>query len=77
MRPDFYGLRLAPSVPKSWESFTVEKDFRGNHLHIVVNNPNHAESGFRKLMVDGVEMKDNYIPAHLLKEQTKIVLDIS
>ena len=35
MRPDFYGLKIAPSVPKEWEEFEIEKDFRGSHLHIV------------------------------------------
>lgn len=77
MRPDFYGLRIAPSIPKDWESFEIDKDFRGNHLHIVVNNPDHVESGFRKMIVDGVEMEDNYIPAEMLKEQTEIILNIS
>ena len=72
MRPDFYGLRIAPSVPKEWESFEIEKDFRGNHLHIVVKNPGHAESGCKKLIVNGEEMKDNYIPAEVLKENTEI-----
>ncbi len=77
IRPDFNGLKLAPSIPKEWESFEIEKDFRGKHLHIVVNNPGHAESGCRKLIVDGKEMEGNYIPADLLKEQTEIELIIS
>lgn len=77
MRPDFYGLRIAPSVPKEWETFEIDKDFRGCHLHIVVNNPGHAESGFKKLTVNGVEMKENYIPAELLEKKTEIRLDIS
>ncbi|RKI39676.1 N,N'-diacetylchitobiose phosphorylase [bacterium D16-51] len=77
MRPDFYGLRIAPSIPKEWESFEIDKDFRGNHLHIVVQNPGHAESGCKKLVVDGREMEGNYIPAELLKEQTEIELIMS
>jgi len=77
MRPDFYGLRIAPSVPKEWESFEIEKDFRGNHLHIVVRNFGHAESGCRKLIVNGKEMKGDYIPAEFLNEQTEIELTMS
>lgn len=77
MRPDFGGLRISPSIPKEWESFEIEKDFRGSHLHIVVNNPGHVESGCRKLVVDGREMEGNYIPAELLKEQTEIELIMS
>jgi len=77
MRPDFYGLRIAPSIPKEWESFEIDKDFRGNHLHIVVQNPGHAESGCKKLVVNGREMEGNYVPAELLKEQTEIELIMS
>ena len=77
MRPDFYGLRIVPSIPKEWESFEIDKDFRGKHLHIVVQNPGHAESGCKKLTVDGKEMDGDYIPAELLKEQTEIVLVMS
>ena len=77
MRPDFYGLRIVPSIPKEWESFEIDKDFRGKHLHIVVQNPRHAESGCKKLTVDGKEMDGDYIPAELLKEQTEIVLVMS
>lgn len=77
MRPDFYGLRIAPSIPKEWESFEIDKDFRGKHLHIVVQNPGHAESGCKKLVVNGREMEGNYIPAELLKKQTEIELLMS
>lgn len=77
MRPDFNGLRISPSIPKEWDSFEIEKDFRGKHLHIVVKNPGHVESGCRKLIVDGKEMEGNYIPAELLKKQSEIELIMS
>ena len=77
MRPDFHGLRIAPSIPKKWESFEIQKDFRGKHLHIVVNNPGHAESGCVKLIVNGTEMDGNYVPEDVLKEQNEIELIMS
>lgn len=77
MRPDFGGLRISPSIPKEWESFEIEKDFRGSHLHIVVDNQGHAEAGCRKLIVDGREMEGDYIPADLLKERSEIRLIMS
>ena len=77
MRPDFYGLKIAPSIPKDWERFEVDKDFRGNHLHIVVKNPGHAESGCKRLTVNGKEMKGNYIPAEVLEAQSEIELLMS
>lgn len=77
MRPDFYGLKVAPSIPKEWESLEIEKDFRGNHLHIVIKNPNHAESGCKKLVVNGKEMDGNYIPDKALTAQTEVELIMS
>lgn len=74
MRPDFYGLHIAPSIPKAWDGFEIEKDFRGRHLHIVVKNPEHVESGCRSLLVNGQAVEGDYIPEGLLSEQTEIEL---
>lgn len=63
IRPDFTGLRIAPSIPREWERIEMEKEFRGNHLHIVVHNEGHAETGCKKLVVDGQELDGDYIPA--------------
>ena len=72
LRPDLKGLRLAPAIPSDWDGFEMKKEFRGSHLHITVKNPNHAESGFQKLIVNGTELTDNYIPETLLTEETEI-----
>lgn len=77
MRPDFGGLKIAPSVPKDWDHFEIDKDFRGKHLHIVVKNPAHVESGFKSLKVNGQEMEENYIPADILKAENEIELFLS
>lgn len=77
MRPDFYGLRIAPSVPREWGSFEISKEFRGKNLHIVVKNPGHAESGCKKLLVNGMEMEGNYVPEKVLGEQNEIELIMS
>ena len=77
MRPDFHGLKVSPSIPKDWESFEIEKDFRGSHLHIVVKNPGHVESGCKSLTLNGQVMEANYIPADLLKETNEVELIMS
>ena len=76
LRPDFGGLRLAPSIPASWDGFEMEKRFRGKKLHIQVRNPWHIESGCRKLTLNGQELPDNYLPEELLKEENEIVLTL-
>ena len=77
MRPDFYGLKIAPSVPIEWEEVEIEIDFRGSHLHIVVKNQGHAESGCEKHFVNGEQMKDNYIPQEKLTKTTEVELFLS
>ena len=74
LRPDLDGLRLAPAIPKEWDSFTMEKDFRGHRLHICVENPGHHESGCRSLTLNGQAMPDNYIPASALRDENDIIL---
>ena len=77
MRPDPYGLRIAPSVPASWEGFEIEKEFRGCHLHIRVVNEGHAQTGCVSMTVNGKEMEGNYVPAEVMEENTEIVLRMS
>jgi cellobiose phosphorylase len=76
LRPDLEGLRLAPAVPASWKSFTMEKSFRGKKLNIKVNNPDGKESGCKKLTVNGTAMDGNYIPSSALKAENEIVLEM-
>ena len=77
MRPDFYGIQISPSIPKEWDYFEIDKNFRGNHLHINVYNPGHAESGCKKITVNGKEIEGNYIPAEILEKYTEIELFMS
>ena len=74
MRPDFDGLKIAPSIPSDWKEFTITKDFRGKKLNIKVLNPNGAESGFTSLTVNGKAMNSNYIKASELADENDIVL---
>lgn len=74
LRPDLNGIRIAPSVPKNWENFVIDKNFRGKHLHILVNNPDHKESGCAKLILNGKALPDNYIPDTLLMIENTIIL---
>ena len=76
LRPDPNGLRLAPSIPSDWKSFTMEKTFRGKKLHITVNNPAGHEAGFASMTLNGEALEDNYIPAEKLTDDNNIELTI-
>ena len=77
MRPDLGGLKIAPSIPSSWEELTIEKDFRGKHLSIKILNPGHAQSGFVRMQVNGKAYGEPYIPVSDMSGQTDVVLYIS
>ncbi len=53
VRPAPGGLMIDPCIPKRWPGFTVERNFRGAHYTITVQNPSHVECGVRELRVDG------------------------
>ena len=74
IRPDFCGLRIAPSVPKDWKAFSMEKTFRGKKLKITVENPDGKESGWKEFYVNGEKLADNYIPADKMTATTEIKL---
>ncbi len=72
MRPTEDGLVIDPSIPSAWDGMEMEKDFRGCHLSIKVQNPDHVESGVKKLLVDGLEVPGKLVPASALKPQTNV-----
>lgn len=77
MRPDMGGINISPSIPEAWEEFEIDKDFRGCHMHIIVKNPGHVQSGCVELTVNGEKMEGSYIPASLLGEKAEVVLKMS
>lgn len=74
LRPDFDGLKLAPSIPSEWDGFEMTKEFRGHTLHITVKNPDHKESGCASLTVNGTAMEGAFIPADILQDENEIEL---
>ena len=74
MRPDLYGIKIAPSIPREWKTLEIQKDFRGKKLHILVQNPDRKETGCEKLTVNGRKVAGNYVPEELLTDLTEIVL---
>ena len=76
MRPTPEGLVISPAVPKAWKEFTMEKTFRGKKLYITVKNPNGAESGARKVTVNGKEIEGNLIRPEDLKAENTVEVEM-
>ncbi len=56
LRPTPDGLVIKPAIPAEWDGFTMDKDFRGKRLHIVVDNAAHHEGYQGKTYVNGAEV---------------------
>lgn len=72
MRPDFNGLRIAPSIPADWKEFEIQKLFRDKRLNITVKNPNGKESGVTGMVVNGKVIQGDYLAADMLSEVNEI-----
>jgi len=60
IRPTFDGLEIAPVVPESWESFQVDRIFRGVCYHIRVERTGAGNAV--QLIVDGKEIAGTVVP---------------
>ena len=72
MRPDAEGLIINPSIPHEWDGFTVEKNFRGTHLSMKFENPNHVQSGVKELYLNGERIEGNRLDGKLLKDKNEV-----
>ncbi len=62
IRPDLDGLKVDPCLPSTMKELKVSRQFRGTAYNITISNPNNAQKGIKKLIVDGVEVAGNIIP---------------
>ena len=72
MRPDAEGLIINPSIPHEWDGYTVEKNFRGTHLSMKFENPDHVQSGVKELYLNGEKIEGNRLEGKLLKAQNEV-----
>jgi cellobiose phosphorylase len=76
LRPDFNGIKLDPAISSEWKEITIDKDFRGKHMHITVKNPNGKQSGVTKLTLNGEVLDGNYIDASKLVDNNEVVVEL-
>jgi cellobiose phosphorylase len=55
-------LLIDPSIPAEWDGFTVERTYRGCHLTIKVENPDHIQHGVKEIRVDGKRIDRENVP---------------
>lgn len=62
IRPQADGLLVDPSIPASWNGFTVLRTFRKAVYHITVKNPQHINKGVAAITVDGNPVEGQIVP---------------
>jgi len=74
IQPDYHGLIINPCIPGEWNSFKVNRKFRGKQLHIKFENPEGVQKGIKILTVNGCVVKGNTIPFDMLKEINEVTV---
>ena len=74
LRPTPKGLAVSPAIPAEWDGLTMEKDFRGRHLHITVDNSAHRQGNPRKYILNGKEREAGLIADSELQENNELTV---
>lgn len=53
IRPTLKGLLIDPSIPSTWDHYTVDRTYHRCRLAIRVENPDHVQHGIKELTVNG------------------------
>jgi len=63
IQPTLDGLEISPSIPASWDGFTVTRKYRSVTYNITVTNPKHVSKGVEKVLVNGKQVEGSLIRA--------------
>ena len=56
IRAGYDSLTIDPCIPSEWDGFRAGRVFRGASYNIEVRNPDHVNSGIKKLVMDGKDV---------------------
>ncbi len=70
IRADYEGLRILPNVPKSWDSFSVDRKFRGAKYHF-----DFIRTGKLCIYVNGKVIDGNRVPLMKAGEQLSVKVE--
>ncbi len=76
IQPDYNGLIIDPCIPSDWKHFSVTRKFRNKDFHFIVENKNGVEKGVVELIINGVPVKDNFIPLSLMRDYNEVVVEM-
>ncbi len=57
--PDYENVVIKPCIPSDWKECSIKRSFRGDTYLVTISNPNGAQTGVTKLVVDGKVIEGN------------------
>ncbi len=76
LRPEVEGLRVDPCIPHDWSGFTATRRFHDKMVEIEVTNPDGVCNGVKTLTLNGDLLPDNLIPANMLGEENRVLVEM-
>ncbi|NLR90350.1 GH36-type glycosyl hydrolase domain-containing protein [Flammeovirga agarivorans] len=60
--PEYKGLKVDPCIPNEWDTYSINRKFRGGEYAITISNPDKVSKGVAKLIVNDEVIEGNIIP---------------
>ncbi|MDR2571292.1 MAG: N,N'-diacetylchitobiose phosphorylase [Oscillospiraceae bacterium] len=76
IKPSPDGIKIDPSIPGAWTSFSMVKKLRGKILNITVNNPDGSQSGVKSVTVNGKKLDCCTISDSILESENEVLIEM-
>ncbi len=76
IQPDYYGLRIDPCIPSTWQIVKVTRTFRKKVFSITIKNSAAVQKGVKKLVINGETLSSQFIPLDLMKEHNIVEVEL-
>ena len=77
IRPNLYGVELAPVMKRKWKQMYAERLWRGTRICMTVNNPCGGSSRIEKIIVDGKQSATPFLPAEELCGKDVVQIEVT
>ena len=61
LKIEYNILKIEPSIPSSWEEYSIRYEWENSIYNIKIKNPNHKNTGVEKFILNGEEIPQKQI----------------
>jgi len=70
LQTSLQGIRIAPSLPKTWDKLNIVRKFQGKTLQIKIDNAAGVNQGVKQLTINGKEVDVEWIDVNKFEGKT-------